>query len=67
MDDEDALDMFADSLEDKLQKKGLATESEKAPEGSSLSAQVLDNYTLLFPIRYYMCTKVVHYRVGYQK
>jgi len=38
MDDEDALDMFADSLEDKLQKKPAAAVPEKA---SPLIGQVL--------------------------
>ncbi len=40
MDDEDALDMFADSLEDKLQKKPSGVEDEKKPENIAFSVQV---------------------------
>ena len=35
IDDEDALDMFADSLEDKLQVKKPATEEDKAVENNN--------------------------------
>jgi hypothetical protein len=40
MDDEDALDMFADSLEDKLQKKPAGVQEEKKPENIAFSVQV---------------------------
>ncbi len=40
MDDEDALDMFADSLEDKLQKKPVGVQEEKKPENTAFNVQV---------------------------
>jgi hypothetical protein len=40
MDDEDALDMFADSLEDKLQTKPAGVQEEKKPENIAFSVQV---------------------------
>ncbi len=40
IDDEDALDMFADSLEDKLQKKPAGGEEEKKPENMAFNVQV---------------------------